>query len=138
MKAGVAQHPNHLQAGALENSSNAGWFRGSISSQTLQERCEEDCEDAEIKVTSAEIPELRIERCMPRLLPEGPCSLGASLPGHGVRDCQSSTTGTGRCDRWELPEVSFLSRQKYACRDKPFVTTNIFCRDKTRLLSRQK
>ena len=66
---------------------------------------------------------------------------------------------------WQkLPQVSFLSRQKYACRDKTyfchdksFVATNIIlsrqtffatslllsqqtrvCRDKTRLLSRQK
>ena len=37
----------------------------------------------------------------------------------------------------ELPQVSFLSRQKYPCRDKTyfcrdksFVTTKIFCRDK--------
>ena len=32
---------------------------------------------------------------------------------------------------WELPQVSFLSRQKYACRDKTFVATKYFCCDIT-------
>ena len=29
------------------------------------------------------------------------------------------------CHWWELPQVSFLSRQTYACSDKPFVATKI-------------
>ena len=43
---------------------------------------------------------------------------------------------------WELPQVSFLSRQKYACRDKTFAATKI-CSSRqnifvaTKLLSRQ-
>ena len=74
---------------------------------------------------------------MPRLLPEGPSSLGASLLSHGVRDCQSTTTGTGRYYWWEQPQVSFLSRQTHVCREKRMLAAtkvlsrqNYVCRDK--------